>query len=355
MYRNIIDSHTHVYTQDSIPKLAKSSQKYGIDKLGVMSLSCAGESYVAQNLLCALAKIMYPEKIYAFGSLYYPEDSAGVTGTDLLEQAVRLKQLGFDGMKMLEGKPDTRKKTGLPLDSPVYDKYYAYLEAEGIPVTYHVGDPKIFWDEENAPEWAKKEGWTYTDGSFVSKEALYDEVSGFLRKFPGLKVTFAHFFFMGEEGIARASDFLDQWPSVCFDVTPGIEMYGSFSENPEKWREFFIKYQDRILFGSDNGLDESLVYIDVTRRFLETFEAFQCRDMRIQGIGLEQGILEKIYYRNFEKRVGTTPRKVNTAMLPEECRRIMDIAGHAKNASALFEEVRGICENIREALKAPGF
>lgn len=348
MFKNtkIIDSHTHVYNLDSIQHLVQSAQKNNFDKFCVLSLSCTGISYVAQNLLCAFAKIMHPGKIYAFGGLVYPEDSARINDADLLEQAIRLKQLGFDGIKMLEGKPDRRKKIGLSLDSPVYDKYYSYLETEGIPVTYHVGDPKIFWDEEKAPDWAKKEGWVYTDGSFVSKEELYSEVCGFLKKFPKLKVTFTHFFFMGEEGIERASEFLDRWPNVYYDITPGIEMYGSFSEDPEKWREFFIKYQDRIVFGSDNGLDESLVYIDVTRTFLETFDELQCRGMRIKGIGLDHDILEKIYHANFERRVGNTPAKINTNMVLEECNRVMEIVKHDENARILIPEIRDILSSI---------
>ena len=353
MFQNIkiIDSHTHVENSGVIKHLVQAAQKHNFDKFAVMSISCAGVSNIAQNLLCALAKIMYPEKIYAYGGLSYPDDSTRVDGQYLLEQAVRLKQLGFDGMKMLEGKPDTRKQTGLPLDSTVYDKYYSYLEAEGIPVTYHVGDPKVFWDEEKAPDWAKKEGWTYTDGSFVSKEALYREVDGFLSKFPKLKVTFAHFFFMGEEGIKRASEFLDRWPGVNYDLTPGIEMYGSFSEDPENWREFFIKYQDRILFGSDNGIDESLVYIDVTRRFLETFDKFQCRDLQIKGIGLERDILEKIYHGNFEGRTGKKPAGINTKMLLDECHRVMDFVRHDKTSPTILPEVKKTCEEIREFLK----
>jgi len=347
----IIDSHSHISNPGSIQYLVQSAQKHSFDKFCIASLSCAGISDIAQNLLCALAKIMYPGRIYAYGGLLYPHDSAGVDGQYLLDQAVRLKQLGFDGMKMLEGKPDTRKQTGLPLDSPVYDKYYSYLEAEGIPVTYHVGDPKVFWDEEKAPDWAKKEGWTYTDGSFVSKEALYSEVDGFLSKFPQLKVTFAHFFFMGEEGTKRASEFLDKWPGVNYDLTPGIEMYGSFSENPEKWREFFIKYQDRILFGTDSGLDESLVYIDVTRRFLETFDEFKCRDLQIKGIGLERDILEKIYHGNFEGRTGITPADIDTGLLLEECDRVMNFVRNDKNAHTIFPEVKKTCEEIKEFIK----
>lgn len=346
----IIDSHTHLTTSESIKRLYDSSLRYSIEKIAVMSTNCTGVSNISQNLICALAKIMYPGKVYAFGGLTYPENGEALDGQELFEQAFRLKKLGFDGMKMLEGKPDTRKKIGLPLDSPVYDKYYTYLESEGIPVTFHAGDPRIFWDANKAPDWAKKEGWTYTDGSFVTKDKIYSEVSGFLNKFPKLKVTFAHFFFMGEESIEKASEFLDRWPGVCYDVTPGIEMYGSFSENPEKWREFFIKYQDRILFGSDNGINEDLVYIDTTRRFLETGDEFTCRGMTIKGINLEREVLDKIYHGNFERRVGQTPAEINPPLLLEECIRVMDYARHNKIAENLLPELKSLHNEILRAV-----
>ena len=79
----IADSHSHLKNSNSIQFLVQSAQKYNFNKFGVMSLSCAGISFIAQNLLCALAKIMYPEKIYAFGSLFYPEKSMIVDGQRL--------------------------------------------------------------------------------------------------------------------------------------------------------------------------------------------------------------------------------------------------------------------------------
>ncbi|NLY17420.1 MAG: amidohydrolase family protein [Clostridiaceae bacterium] len=346
----IVDSHTHLTSPESIKRLVDSSRKNNIDRIAVMSLSCTGESNISQNLHCALAKIMYPGKIFAFGGLIYPESGELTNGQELYEQAVRLKNIGFDGMKMLEGKPDTRKKTGLPLDSPVYDEYYQYLESSGIPVTFHVGDPRIFWDADKAPDWAKKEGWIYTDGSFVSKDALYSEVIGFLSKFPKLKVTFAHFFFMGEENIDKASEFLDRWPGVCYDITPGIEMYGSFSENPEKWREFFIKYQDGIIFGSDNGINEELVHIDTARRFLETDDEFTYKGMKIKGINLEREVLEKIYHGNFERRVGKTPAGINSKLLLEECERVLDYARHLKGPENIMTELKSLYKEIVKAV-----
>lgn len=346
----IIDSHSHASKIESIGYLARMADKHNFSKFCVLSISSNGIAHLKENLICALAKIMHKGKVYAYGGLYYPEDSRPGDGDALLEQAVRLKQIGFDGMKMLEGKPDVRKKTGLPLDSPVYDKYYGFLEEEGIPLTYHVGDPRIFWDKDKAPDWAVREGWVYIDGTFSSKDSLYKEATGFLTKFPKLKVTFAHFFFMGEEGVKRASEFLDRWPCVNFDLTPGIEMYGSFSEDPESWREFFIKYQDRIIFGTDNGLDESLVYIDVVKRFLETYDEFRVREMNIEGIGLEQSILGKIYCRNFERTAGVTPARLNPEMLEEEIERIIHIVRHHKNSDILLPEVSEISAEIKSRL-----
>ena len=79
----IIDSHTHISDIGGIKRLVDSSSGYNIDKLAVMSLSCTGVSNILQNLLCALAKIMYPEKIFAFGGLTYPEGSENIDGQEL--------------------------------------------------------------------------------------------------------------------------------------------------------------------------------------------------------------------------------------------------------------------------------
>ncbi len=52
---------------------------------------------------------------------------------DFAGQARRLREAGCDGMKMIEGKPTSRKQTGLPLDSLLYAEYYAYLGDRAVP------------------------------------------------------------------------------------------------------------------------------------------------------------------------------------------------------------------------------
>jgi hypothetical protein len=117
-------------------------------------------------------------------------------------------------------------------------------------------------------------------------------------------------------------------------------MYLNFSANPEKARDFFIKYQDRIIFGTDIGaralladreagiqVEESLARVEVIRGFLEHDGPFQLthqgflfggREAVFQGIDLPEEVLNKIYWRNFETFAGAAPRPlVPPAILAE--------------------------------------
>ena len=107
---------------------------------------------------------------------------------------------------MGEGKPTLRKAIGQPLDSPVYDAYYAFCEAQSFPILFHVGDPPDLWDSEKVPEWARRRGWFYGDGTYPALETLYGEVDGILDKFPTLHIILAHFYF-GSYDIERAARF----------------------------------------------------------------------------------------------------------------------------------------------------
>ena len=64
---------------------------------------------------------------------------------------------------------------------------------------------------------------------------LIAEVERILEQHPRLKLILAHFCFLSGD-LARAAAFLDRWPNVCYDITPGDEMYVRFSAAPAAWR-----------------------------------------------------------------------------------------------------------------------
>jgi hypothetical protein len=144
-------------------------------------------------------------------------------------------------------------------------------------------------------------------------------------------VILAHFYFLSAD-LKRAAAFLDAHPNACFDLTPGSEMYFNFSANLEATTEFFTRYQDRIVFGTDIGasavgkpgtaLDhaETLGRTYVVRAFLENSGAIEIPDgvkhwrrpnAEIRGLGLPEAILNKIYHGNFCRIYGDTPKPLH--------------------------------------------
>lgn len=310
----VIDGHLHI----SREKSEKECLQYllalgGLEGIGIASMPLGiGYDSMHANERALKLKRESPGRIFVFGGLDY-SDSGYRSGTvDFAQQAEALFAAGVDGIKMIEGKPDARKSLGIPLDSPIFDSFYSYMEQNARPILLHVADPASFWDREKISDWAMKAGWFWGEGDYPSMKQLYAEAGGVLKKFPSLKITFAHFYFLWEDP-ASIGAFLDRWANVCVDLTPGTPMYYSFAAAPERWKPVFERYQERLIFGTDNvgtctgdkqkHLEASLARMNQVRKFLETDEpVFGGR-----GLQLDAGVLKKIYRDNFMRAI--TPEK----------------------------------------------
>lgn len=349
----IINSHVHAFYSigdgpEKIEMLGNNvrqiTDECKVEAFAAVSTVARRNAGILQRPISLLLKAMYPDKIYIFGNLDYPREGKKQEYS-FYEQAKSLIDIGFDGIKMIEGKPDMRKWTGIPLDSEVYDEFYSYLEKDEIPIIFHVADPDIYWDPVKCPKYARELKWDYLDGTFVSKDGLHKEAEGILTKFPKLNIIFAHFYFMSREP-ERGGAILDRWKNVSFDITPGSHEYENFALMPDVWNKFFTRYQDRILFGTDScvGSEENVKLNNDVRRFLETdseftFESHGCRTC---GIGLEPGVLEKIYKKNFMKYVKGAPKKLNMELALEECYRTREIAAR----HSVEQEIKDVLEVI---------
>jgi hypothetical protein len=292
-------------------------------------------------------KAHYPEKVYVFGcldisALFVEPQRAGHVFADYVDT---LMDVGCDGIKMIEGKPQIRSMLPMPaFDSDVYGPYWERLADRQIPLLFHVNDPEEFWDAEKVPQWAIDHGWFYGDGDYINNEAQYQEVLNVLSRHPDLNVIFPHFFFLSAQ-LERLARYLDTYPNMHIDLTPGIEMYSNFSKKLKEAKDFFIKYQDRIMFGTDIGaktlldtpdqgieIDESRERTLLVRRFLEDNQEFIIdgsggflfgdSEVRLIGLGLPRTILDKIYFNNFEKLVGKEPKPLVPSAITDECERL---------------------------------
>jgi len=359
----LIDCHVHHRVSSLIPDVVSLMDSIDIEAINV--LSTPHPELVNVNPQALEFKARYPQRVYVFGSLDYSELLLqGHLPSNLAEQIGVLQDLGCDGIKMVEGLPLYRKHFP-PFDGPEYQDFFAEMEARRFPLLFHVADPEEFWDEKEVPAWARARGYFYGDDPAIpSKEELYTEVSHILERHPDLRVIFAHFHFLSAD-LPRAARLLDAYPGVHLDICPGSEMYSNFSRQPEETREFFLTYQDRIIYGTDAAASADLLgetgpdmERDMAKHwymhmFLETEGSFAAppaflqTDRTLTGIGLPEDALRKIYHDNFQRLAGTAPAPLHHPAAYSECQRLAAIVeGMGRNAHEIRRSARSLGESI---------
>lgn len=320
----IIDSHVHMGSSATEDHVLAILDVTGVEKMGLVSIQDPAKGFgLAQSLYM---KNKHPDKFYVFaglnhGAAIYP----GKCETpSLAEQVDAFVAMGCDGLKMIEGKPTTRRILDIPVSAPYFADYWARVEELGSPIVWHVNDPEEFWDPDKIPGWAKSRDWGYS-AEDAQYDQLYIEAEEVLARHPKLNVIFAHFYFLSAD-LPRAAQLFDTYPNLSFDLTPGIEMLYNMSKTPDASRDFFIKYADRLVFGTDNSsnwtVTEGHVRAGITYRWLETEDTFRMpetadfllgppEDGVVHGMALPDDVLEKIYTKNIIRYAGDTPRALD--------------------------------------------
>ncbi|MHC4712807.1 MAG: amidohydrolase family protein [Planctomycetota bacterium] len=335
----VIDGHVHLRGLSSLVNLEAVRGEAGLAAINLACVPPHGGRNVNQNATALLFKVLHPGRYYAFGGLHY----AGAF--DFAAQARRLIDAGCDGVKMIEGKPSVRKHIGLRLDDPAYRDFFSLLEENLTPLLLHVGDPPDHWDAEKLPAYARERGWFYGDGTHPSLEDLYAETQRLLERHGALRVILAHFYFMSDD-IERASRFLDSHPAVSFDLTPG-RLFSHFKAAPAGWRDFFVEFQDRIIFGTDNAggtrapNPEKVAGAVEKIRWMRSFLEGETRG-EVPGLGLGESVLGKVYAANFRLLAGDTPRAVNRDLAVDECDRAIALACGDPDEEAIKAELTDV-------------
>lgn len=338
----LIDAHVHLSGwQNNQTTYMEALRQYRLQNqltaIGVVCVPFMGPDNrrdVTENLLAAILKEQ-DRHIYTFGGLVYPDQPVRLPFPEELKPERQLEELlaaGFDGVKMLEGKPTARRHLDLPLCSPAYDAYYAQLEKESVHLIWHVADPAQFWDPAQVNEQMLAAGWFYGGGGgFIKRQALYEELWQVLCSFPRLKVTFAHFLFL-EDQPEVAARLLDDHPGLCFDLTPHWRMFVAFSKERRLWQDFFQTYADRLILGTDNTTAYEPArlqrQLDFMWRFLATDAELELAGQKgLKGLALPAAVAEKICGGNFLSRTGKKPKTLSRASLRDYIKKSLPLAG----------------------------
>jgi predicted TIM-barrel fold metal-dependent hydrolase len=339
--KKVFESHCHYHLFDSTVKMDESLLKKefpitGTKKVCFLSIpqqfSYDGKKKFdpIHNLRGMYLKKAFAPNAYSLAGLVLPETqlSQEEITEDYLNQVKKYYEMGFDGMKMLEGYPTFIKYAGISLDSSIYDKFYKFCETNNFPIIMHIANPDENWDIKTASKEAIAQGRVY-DNTFPTKEEITNQMFNVLKKFPNLTLTLAHMGFFSNH-YSDAIKFMS-YPNTRLDVTPGGEQLINMSRHWDLWSNFFETYQDRILYGSDYYPFEEGNYwlVAVNRRpsflreFFETDSEHLYLNETFKGVKIKKSILHKIYWKN-PLNLYKKPRKINNNLVLKEIEKIKD-------------------------------
>lgn len=316
--RKIIDSHMHIRkwgNMDFITYFDEYIKRENLHAVNFCTIPLS-QSNICNNILLCFYKLARPNT-YVHGGIEFIEIPIDNMPKEMnaVAQYRELMEIGFDGIKLLEGKPSEHKRIGKNLNHPSLNKLYKEIENDGTHIIMHSNDPDEFWDKDKAPDWAINNGWAYLDGTFSSYDEIQKQTIKILEDHPNISITLAHFFFCSKEP-EKLEKLFSLYPNLCVDLTPGGEMYVAFAENYEYYKDFFNKYSKRLIFGTDISYlgDEKYAkwLFDVVTTFIDTDKAKKgYGDKPLKGLGLSQDKKDDIFFANFERRVGKVPKLIN--------------------------------------------
>ena len=232
-----------------------------------------------------------------FGEDGWIERILGELGTDVKNGAAGLKiykNLGFT-LK------DNRGKR-VAVDDPRLDPIWNKCRVLGIPVLIHTGEPFQFWlpKDKNNERWLelKQKPGRYRDpAEYPPWKEIMEEQHNVFRKHPNTIFINAHLGWLGND-LSRLGKLMDELPNMYTEIGAVLAELG---RQPRFAREWFIKYQDRIMFGKDSWHpDEYYVYFRVLETSDEYFDYYRRRHAfwKMYGLNLPDDVLKKIYYKN---------------------------------------------------------
>ena len=200
----------------------------------------------------------------------------------------------------------------LKLDDPDLDPVWDACARLGIPVFIHTADPEQFFEpidyaNERWLELALFPGRRYPPDRFPRFEELMTERDNLFRKHPKTIFVAAHMGWQAND-LGRLGKMLTDMPNVYTEV--GAVLY-DIGRQPRAAHDFFVKFQDRILFGKDSFQPEEYPYywrvFETRDEYFDYYRGYHAF-WKLYGIDLPDSVLKKVYSENALKIARGLPR-----------------------------------------------
>jgi predicted TIM-barrel fold metal-dependent hydrolase len=292
----IIDSHCHLFAVRHAPAWFEAADHYGIDAF--LTMTPLEEAAGLQR--------RYPGRI---NFIVVPNwQKFGVAGkADLIDDWLRRLEAFYNmGSRVIKFHmaPQTIARTNMRLDSADLRPVIQEARARGMIIMTHVGDPDTWFNTK------------YTDPKFITRDQSFEMWEAALTEHGDRPWIGAH---MGgnPENLPRLQSLLDKFPKLRLDMSATRWMAREISAHSSAAREFVIRNQDRLLWGSDQvsgdarGFDFLASRWWVHRKLWETDYTGPCpildpdlppdKQPTMHGLALPDDVLQKIYHDNAVK------------------------------------------------------
>ena len=312
-----IDVHSHQFRMDTqdLSDLIKDMDEMN---MAIMVNLSGGSGDKIKNMLANINE-HYPNRFVVFANV----DFNGVGSEDWTENAVKQLEIdvarGAKGLKIykslgLRNKDVDGKR--LAIDDERLDPIWAKCGELNIPVLIHAADPKSFWDpmDEKNERWLELKTRPNRKRSATNPapwEQIIAEQHHVFKKHLNTKFINAHMGWFAND-LGKLSELLEEMPNMYVGIGAIIAELG---RQPRNAHTFFVKYQDRILFGKDSWQPKEFpTYFRVLESNDEYFPYYKKYHAfwAMYGLDLPDEVLQKVYYKNALKLIPS----LDTSLFP---------------------------------------
>ncbi len=302
----VIDIHSHQPTPITPERYAQVMEGMEANNLQILvNLSGSSGERLAQGIE-AIRTSKWPDRMVLFANV----DFGGAGGPGWGEKAAAQLEAdikaGARGLKIFKNLGLSAKKadgTRLRVDDPVLAPVWDMAGRMGVPVLIHTAEPQEFFEslDYTNERWLElalfRDRRLPVESGAPRFEELLAERDRMFAAHPKTKFIAAHFAYRAND-LQKAGELLDRLPNVYLEVGAILAELG---RQPRAAHAFFVKYQDRVLFGKDSFQPDEFPYF---WRVFETSDEYfdYYRDYhafwKLYGMGLPDDVLKSLYYKN---------------------------------------------------------
>jgi predicted TIM-barrel fold metal-dependent hydrolase len=316
------DTHVHISVDDST--FIKQAQKDNF-RLLTVNVYSGPSSNIAEKQDVALRLIeKYPDRL-AYLTAFSLE---GWGSPDWEAQTLAYLKNSFDkgaiGVKIWKNLGmELKDKDGkfVMVDDARIDPIIDFIEKNDLTLLGHLGEPRNAWlpvvqmtvagDKNYFSEHPQYH--MYLHPEYPSYEDQINARDRMLEKHPNLRFVAAHLASL-EWNVDELAKRLDKFPNIALDMAERIcHLQFQAVKDWQKVHDFFIKYQDRLIYSTDNGVNAKSNFVEANKRFhdvrLSDWKFFVTNEKMnvshfgesFNGLKLPKEVIDKIYRENARK------------------------------------------------------